>query len=121
MMLDGGGSTQLICQGNGYVNSERLLPQAIAVFAGDGSTNSAEVVQQVEFVQPEESVKQSANDNNAKSALFGFDGTAQTQFGEPAKAGVNIGDSVWVLFFVIPVALIMVVTISRIQRYEEYY
>lgn len=121
MMLDGGGSTQLICQGNGYVNSERLIPQVIAVIAGDGSTNSADVVQKVVFVQPEESVKQMVNDNNAGSAIFGFDGAAQTQFQEPAKAGVYIGDSVWVLFFVIPVALIMVVAISRIQRYEEYY
>lgn len=33
MMLDGGGSTQLICQGVVYVGSERLIPQALGVVA----------------------------------------------------------------------------------------
>ncbi len=33
MMLDGGGSTQLLCQGKEIIPSERLIPQAIAVFA----------------------------------------------------------------------------------------
>lgn len=33
MMLDGGGSTQLFCRGNGYVRSPRTIPQAIAVFS----------------------------------------------------------------------------------------
>ncbi len=31
MMLDGGGSTQLICQGSDIISSDRLIPQAIAV------------------------------------------------------------------------------------------
>ena len=120
MMLDGGGSTQLICQGSGYVDSERLIPQAIAVIAGDGTTKSAEVVQQVDFVLPEESVKQSANDNNAGSVLFNFDDGVQKALQYPATAGINIGDSVWILLFVIPVALVMVIGVSRIQRYEYY-
>lgn len=34
MMLDGGGSTQLMCQGNSIISSERLVPQAIAVVEG---------------------------------------------------------------------------------------
>lgn len=33
MMLDGGGSTQLICRGQEYVASERPIPQALAVLA----------------------------------------------------------------------------------------
>lgn len=36
MMLDGGLSTQLVCQGNAYIQTERLIPQAIAVL--DGTT-----------------------------------------------------------------------------------
>lgn len=32
MMLDGGGSAQLLCQGTSYVSSDRPLPQVIAVF-----------------------------------------------------------------------------------------
>jgi hypothetical protein len=33
MMLDGGGSTQLLCGKKSYIDSERLIPQAIAVIA----------------------------------------------------------------------------------------
>ncbi len=33
MMLDGGGSTQLICQGRSYVSASREIPQTIAVVA----------------------------------------------------------------------------------------
>ncbi len=36
MMLDGGGSTQLYCRDGWKVQSERLIPQAIAVVAGSG-------------------------------------------------------------------------------------
>jgi hypothetical protein len=37
MMLDGGASTQLICQGENYVGPGRLIPQTIAVLAGPPS------------------------------------------------------------------------------------
>ena len=37
MMLDGGGSTQLICQNVSYIESERLIPQAIGVLAAGPS------------------------------------------------------------------------------------
>lgn len=37
MMLDGGGSTQLICEGKEYVSSDRLIPQAIGVSGGSSS------------------------------------------------------------------------------------
>ena len=35
IMLDGGGSTQLICQGNSYISSPRTIPQMIAIFSVD--------------------------------------------------------------------------------------
>ena len=34
MMLDGGGSTQLLCGGKSYIYSDRLVPQAIGILAG---------------------------------------------------------------------------------------
>ena len=36
MMLDGGGSTQLLCQGKSYISSDRYIPQAIGVIAASG-------------------------------------------------------------------------------------
>jgi hypothetical protein len=38
MMLDGGRSTQLLCRGKSYIYSDRLLPQAIGIVAGDPGT-----------------------------------------------------------------------------------
>lgn len=34
MMLDGGGSTQLLCKTDWYIKSERLIPQAVGTVAG---------------------------------------------------------------------------------------
>jgi len=36
MMLDGGGSTHLLCKNEWYIPSERLIPQAIVIVAGNG-------------------------------------------------------------------------------------
>lgn len=41
MMLDGGGSTQLLCQGESVIQSERLIPQALAVVEGGPQPISA--------------------------------------------------------------------------------
>lgn len=41
MMLDGGGSTQLICEGTSYVSSDRYIPQALGSFAGSGQVVAA--------------------------------------------------------------------------------
>ena len=44
MMLDGGGSTQLICKGEEKVETERLIPQVLAVTRGDGPLFSGRVL-----------------------------------------------------------------------------
>lgn len=44
MMLDGGGSTQLICEGQALIHSERAIPQVMGVIAGDLPPVSAEWV-----------------------------------------------------------------------------
>jgi hypothetical protein len=45
MMLDGGGSTQLLCQGKSMIDSDRLIPQAIGVRSGVEPALSATRVQ----------------------------------------------------------------------------
>jgi hypothetical protein len=42
MMLDGGGSTQLICQGQTYIDTTRAIPQAIGVTAGSQAMPESE-------------------------------------------------------------------------------
>jgi hypothetical protein len=40
MMFDGGGSTQLICQGEALISSDRPIPQAFGVVAASDSPQS---------------------------------------------------------------------------------
>ncbi len=47
MMLDGGGSTQLICQNQWFVYSERLIPQAIGVFSAGDAPAQADPATQI--------------------------------------------------------------------------
>ena len=49
MMLDGGDSSQLTCQGNVYVTGARLLPQTIAVLSGDLQPFAADIVSQPNY------------------------------------------------------------------------
>jgi len=102
MMLDGGGSTQLICKDEFYIKSDRQIPQAIAVLSGN------------EIAMP--------NENGlAKNLLtFNFIANPDLTSGEAAQAGIVITDSVFVLFGLLPVVLILVFTISRIQPRNEY-
>ena len=46
MMLDGGGSTQLLCKGTSYISSERLIPQAIAVYSAAPPAVAFEILSQ---------------------------------------------------------------------------
>jgi hypothetical protein len=48
MMLDGGGSTQLVCQDEVYINTDRLIPQAIGIAAGSLPPYAASLASQNE-------------------------------------------------------------------------
>ncbi len=49
MMLDGGGSTQLLCRSGYHINSDRPIPQAVAVIAAKKPLISAEILQQPDW------------------------------------------------------------------------
>jgi hypothetical protein len=49
MMLDGGGSTQLICQGVPIVKSDRFIPQTIAVTRGEGPSFAGKILDLPDF------------------------------------------------------------------------
>jgi len=50
IMFDGGGSTQLTCRGKVLIESERLIPEAIAVAAASGPRLAARVIRQPGWV-----------------------------------------------------------------------
>jgi len=49
MMLDGGGSTQLLCDGKSYISSDRLIPQAIGVLSAPMPPFSATLATQPDW------------------------------------------------------------------------
>lgn len=49
MMLDGGGSTQLLCKSGWHINSDRPIPQALAVIAAKPPPVAMQVLQQPEW------------------------------------------------------------------------
>lgn len=49
MMLDGGGSTQLICRSGWHIRSDRPVPQAIAIIAGTPPPVSSEISSKTEW------------------------------------------------------------------------
>jgi hypothetical protein len=49
MMLDGGGSTQLLCKSGWYIRSDRPVPQALAVIAASPPPIAVDLVKQVEW------------------------------------------------------------------------
>ena len=62
MMLDGGGSTQLICQGQTYIDTTRAIPQALGISAGP-QASAAPSSSSIEVGEP----VQSANDLSSAS------------------------------------------------------
>ena len=104
MMLDGGGSTQLICNHSVYVPSVRAIPQAIAVVAGGNPVIAGDnpVI------------------NDASVGIFAFSDNQEENVGTSQASLINIGDMKWVLLAIVPVVLILALAISRIQR-QVYY
>lgn len=97
MMLDGGGSTQLLCQDEFFIQSDRLIPQAIGVIPGSGSP----IVEENAFT-------------------FNFGEYKSDSSNGTEQLSIVISDTKFVLFAVLPVALILIISISRIQR-KVYY
>ena len=102
MMLDGGGSTQLICDGKSIIQSDRKIPQAVAVVAGSSDPVSSGLA------------------GVFNQGLFNFDpGPEQDSSASPLQTAGPTGsliDLKWILFTMLFVALVMVIGISRSKQ-----
>jgi hypothetical protein len=58
MMLDGGGSTQLICRGDALITTDRYIPQALGVLA---ASPEREIIQELANPDPLDKLKKAAN------------------------------------------------------------
>lgn len=123
MMLDGGGSAQLHCQGMDYVASERLLPQALGIVAAaredDAASERASMdpeIPEKDNSAEEEQRKVQAGESNAQPR--------QQQKGiqpvsiQNSPEAVNLEHVIWVPVSILPLAVIVLLVVDRVRRVD---
>lgn len=101
MMLDGGGSTQLVCQGETLIASDRNIPQALGVIAGH---------ERDDIILPA-GVYENATITNPSSASMNLEVDNSSQ----NDKRINIMDVFWVALLMLPIqiGIVAVVYIHR--------
>lgn len=115
MMFDGGGSTQLICQGQALISSDRAIPQAFGVIAASEAiqTNAIEPAAGEIFPPMPESTPIPLNAINSKSLekeeepISIGEQSTQLQF--------NFGNVIWVPLMMAPVAALLFFFIGKFR------
>lgn len=113
MMLDGGGSTQLLCRGQSYITSDRRIPQALAIFSGEG----VNLVAQQEPPLVEDGVEDT---NMSHAGLFSFQinpGQQTTTHVQGETELLHWSDLQWILYPILVGALVMLIAINRSKQH----
>lgn len=129
MMLDGGLSTQLVCQGKSYIQTERLIPQAIAVLDGTKPyltrpqprptpiqprhEMNQEPSQDVEIAAVIKQEVFSGSDNAKEQEMPVVSQTGQDSDVEEDVAKIHLAD---LLFIPVPILLISVFFLRKLLR-----
>lgn len=124
MMLDGGGSAQLSCEGKAFVSSDRPIPQALGVIAGNESASqiAAGLAASLEL-----SVANSPLDSADTSAVAETASTqsasTNTERTQPQISQVNLPqpvlrmeDLLWIPSLMMPIVGVLVLVIARMRR-----
>jgi len=120
MMLDGGGSTQLTCDGQNYIASERLVPQALGIVAGPGkdilasSTKPAPTQVAAQATVPDapaptnipEIAQAPIAEPNSESSEVAAVQATQTQ------ATLDLDSIAWIPVIILPIGLILFLVIK---------
>lgn len=107
MMLDGGGSAQLTCQGQSLVSSDRPIPQALGIIAG------VEAAQPLFFAsEPEET---SEPEIQQPSAIVLENSTAMIE-SSSAPLILHVDDLVLIPAFMLPIIGILALIMARVRR-----
>jgi hypothetical protein len=91
MMLDGGGSTQMICLDKNYISSERLIPQALAVQGGVPSNPFKAEISSAQIAASEQAPQAQPTPNDPPSAQIVQNESAQSSpaMGETAQSDLS--------------------------------
>lgn len=112
MMLDGGGSTQLICNGEGLIKSDRPIPQAIGILPAPAEYLPAS--------QPDPAQGEPAQDaeplliiptEEAASVPSG----AEIQGAPATESLFELSDALWVPLIMSPVLAVLVFFVNRFR------
>ena len=124
MMLDGGGSTQLLCQGQDIIASERLIPQALGVVASQEKgflatlDSQPEALEELnpEFQEKEHSIQseQSPTATVQPSITPEADVAAPqpSQDTQKPAAGLDFSNLAWVPVIMAPIGIILFLLIK---------
>ena len=121
MMLDGGGSTQLLCQGKDIIASDRLIPQALGVVAGDEKGLLAALGSRLETNDQDEpaAVAESVLDEPEQPPASASQPSTDTETEKPT--GGDLSGLAWVPVVMAPIGLILFLLIkSRSADREDY-
>lgn len=125
MMLDGGGSTQLLCQGKDMISSERLIPQVVAVFAAETSGAPAAFAAQAESTSAAEVTKAAETQGAAgtlesdqpTSAETLEDADTQPSLAQNAAAEkISLRGLLYVPLIVLPLGLLLYLLFSWLRH-----
>ena len=116
MMLDGGGSTQLICQDEALIKSDRPVPQAIGVVSATQDSESA--------AQPDPTAGEPVNESGLSTSSSPINTPApppqeNLQVGQSSgpvpQNLLNLSDVLWVPLIMSPVLAVLVFFVSRFR------
>ena len=105
MMLDGGGSAQLTCQGQSLVSSDRPIPQALGIIAG------VEAAQPLSFASKAEETP----DVQQPSAVVLENSTATIE-NSAGLLVLHVDDLVLIPAFMLPMIGILALIMARVRR-----
>jgi hypothetical protein len=135
MMLDGGGSTQISCQGKSYIFSERLIPQVIGVISAQNTSTTTqtheldpaagETLLEAESLNPGNSgsLESGSSPPNADSSQPTVSvAKPQSETGQPLSQTapaepmpINLSDVLLVPLIMSPVLAILLIFIGKIR------
>lgn len=121
MMLDGGGSTQLLCQGKDIIASDRLIPQALGVVAGNEKGLLAALGSRLESADQgePENIEESSSDEPEQSLASA--GQPSVESAADSSTGGDLSGLAWVPVVMAPIGLILFLLIkSRSAEREDY-
>ena len=129
MMLDGGGSTQLICQGDELITTDRYIPQALGVLA---ASPEREIIQALAVPDPLDKLKKAAN--NLSKPVATPQRTPRSTPARPpgsgmqASLGQNAGGSTsgndfldvfWLPLSISPMAALVLILVGKRRRAKD--